>query len=293
LSPKLPAAIAAGTGFGMQDDFPLALHTWTIDTTPLPIALEAARQAGFDAVELRRSDIVHCFERGLDRAQVVEILQKSGIPVGILGTEYGWFFARADEQRRLFAVLRETCEIATRVGCQMIMSAPGQVVGTVADAIAATRIAGEIVGEFGLRLALEFNSQHDVVNNTGVLREIIEGAGHAHCGMLLDAYHLFRSGGIAHGLRFVRAEELFLFQYSDVPPNPAPGIRRPIDRLPPGDGVIDWDELFRLLRAIGYRGFLSYEAPNPALWARSPYDVAAEGARRTRALLDRAAKPLA
>ena len=220
LSPKLPAAIAAGTGFGMQDDFPLALHTWTIDRTPLPIALEAARQAGFDAVELRRSDIVHCFERGLDRAQVVEILQKSGIPVGVLGTEYGWFFAQPEEQRRLFAVLRETCEIATCVGCQMIMSAPGQLVGTVADAIAATRIAGEIVGEFGLRLALEFNSQHDVVNNTGVLREIIEGAGHAHCGMLLDAYHLFRSGGIAHGLRFVRGDELFLFQYSDVPPNP-------------------------------------------------------------------------
>ena len=44
LSPKLRAAIAAGTGFGMQDDFPLALHTWTIDTTPLPIALEAARR---------------------------------------------------------------------------------------------------------------------------------------------------------------------------------------------------------------------------------------------------------
>ncbi|MGH7070060.1 MAG: sugar phosphate isomerase/epimerase family protein, partial [Acetobacteraceae bacterium] len=89
------------------------------------------------------------------------------------------------------------------------------------------------------------------------------------------------------GLRGVQGAELFAFQYSDVPPNPAPGVRRPIDRLPPGDGVLDWSELFGLLREIGYRGYLSYEAPNPVLWARSPYDVAAEGYRKTRTLLDR------
>ena len=32
----------------------LALHMWTIDTTPLATALDAARQGGYDAVELRR-----------------------------------------------------------------------------------------------------------------------------------------------------------------------------------------------------------------------------------------------
>ena len=152
----------------------------------------------------------------------------------------------------------------------MIMSAPGQLTGTVAQAIAATRIAGEIVGEYGLRLALEFNSQHPVVNRTEVLREIIAGAGHDHCGMLLDAYHLYRSQGVARGLSDVRGDEIFVFQYSDVPPNPEIGVRRPIDRLSPGDGVLDWAELFSLLRDIGYRGYLSYEAPNPALWERSP-----------------------
>jgi len=29
----------------------LALHMWTIDTTPLATALDAAKQGGFDAVE--------------------------------------------------------------------------------------------------------------------------------------------------------------------------------------------------------------------------------------------------
>jgi sugar phosphate isomerase/epimerase len=271
----------------MTNEFQLALHTWTIDTTPLEVALDVTGKAGFDAIELRRSDFVRCFERGQTRDQVIETIRASGTRLGILGTEYGWFFAVPDEQRRLFEVLRETCETAVSLGCELIMSAPGQVVGSVADAIVATRIAGDIVGEYGLRLALEFNSQHPVVNSTAVLRDILSGAGHSHCGMLLDAYHLFRSQGIAKGLADVSGDEIFVFQYSDVPQNPAPGVRRPIDRLQPGEGVLDWNELFSLLRDIEYRGYLSYEAPNPALWGRPPLEVAVEGFGRTRDLLDR------
>lgn len=269
----------------MSDAFQLALHSWTTDTTPLPKVLEAAREAGYDAVELRRLDFVRCFEQGQSRDKVVATIAGSGIPLGVLGTEYGWFFAAGEEQRRLFGVLRETCEIAVELGCDMIMSAPGQLVGTIEDAIAATKIAGDIVGEYGLRLALEFNSQHPVVNSTDVLREIVAGAGHPQCGLLLDAYHLHRGPGVAAGLAGVSGEEIFVFQYSDVPPVPEAGVRRPIDRLAPGDGMVYWEELLGLLRTIGYRGYLSYEAPNPVLWQRPAAEVALDGLIRTRALL--------
>ena len=38
----------------------LALHTWTVDTTPLADALAAAKAGGFHAVELRRTDFKRC-----------------------------------------------------------------------------------------------------------------------------------------------------------------------------------------------------------------------------------------
>lgn len=270
--------------------FKTALHTWTIHTTRLETCLDAAAKAGFDAIEIRRSDIVDCYEQGLSKDDVISMMRDSDILIGVLGTEYGWFFTPPEEQERLFGVLRETCEIAKAVGCDMIMSAPGQVTGTVDDAIASTRIAGAIVAEYGLKLALEFNSQHPVVNRTAVLREIIEGAGHVNCGMLLDAYHLHRGEGISAGLDGVSGEELFAFQYSDVPRHPTAGVRRPIDRLVPGKGVIDWDKLFDRLSEIGYDGYLSYEAPNPDLWERSPYEVCVEGVEVTRALLSSAVR---
>ena len=85
----------------------LALHMWTIDTTPLATALDAAKQGGFDAVELRRTDFKRCFDAGMSNAQVLDLIKKSGIPVGVLGVEYGWLFATGEESKRLFKVFRE------------------------------------------------------------------------------------------------------------------------------------------------------------------------------------------
>jgi 2-keto-myo-inositol isomerase len=263
----------------------LALHMWTIDTTPLATALDAARAAGFDAVELRRIDFTRCFETGMSNAQVLDLIRKSGIPVGVLGVEYGWLFATGEESKRLFKVLRETCENAVALGCAMLMSAPGQVSGPIKDAIKYLREAGDIATEYGLRLAIEFNSQHDVLNKLAVLRELIEGAGKPNCGYLIDAYHFARSGAPGRGFEDVPAKHIFCFQYSDLSPNPVTGMRRPTDRLPPGKGVIRWREVLGLLVEKNYSGYLSYEAPNPEQWARSPYDVAREGAELTRKLL--------
>ena len=86
----------------------LALHMWTIDTTPLETALDAAKQGGFDAVELRRTDFKRCFDAGMSNAQVLDIVKKSGIPCGVLGVEYGWLFATGEESKRLFKVFRES-----------------------------------------------------------------------------------------------------------------------------------------------------------------------------------------
>ena len=98
----------------------LALHMWTIDTTPLATALDAARDAGYDAVELRRIDFKRCYEAGMSNAQVLEIVRKSGVTVGVLGVEYGWLFAKGDDSKRIFGVFRESCENAKALGCDML-----------------------------------------------------------------------------------------------------------------------------------------------------------------------------
>jgi 2-keto-myo-inositol isomerase len=53
----------------------LALHTWTIDTTPLGLALEAIRQGGYDAAELRRTDFKRCYEAGMTNDEVLDMIR--------------------------------------------------------------------------------------------------------------------------------------------------------------------------------------------------------------------------
>lgn len=263
----------------------LALHTWTIDTTPLATALDAIRAAGYAAAELRRTDFKRCYDAGMTNDQVLDLIKASGVTVGVLGVEYGWLFASGDESRRIFEDFRVSCANAVALGCPQLMSAPGPFSGPLDDAIGHLRTAADIAGEYDLKLSIEFNSQHPVLNSVEAQRELVSGAGKANVGLLLDAYHLARSGRPGRGFADVPAEDIMHFQYSDLPANPVTGVARPTDRLPPGQGVIDWKAVFGLLAEKRYTGLISYEAPNPALWARPPHEVCREGVVLTEALL--------
>jgi 2-keto-myo-inositol isomerase len=186
----------------------LALHTWSVDTTPLEHALAAARAGGFDAVELRRLDFERCFKQGMRNGEVLDLIRAARIPVCTLGCEYGWLFATGAESVRLFDVLEETCENAVALDCPLVMCAPGQNVGPKSDAIENLKRGGDICGKYGLKLAIEFNSQHAVINCIPVLREILDGAGRPNAGMLLDAYHLERSGAGGRGFADVARDEI-------------------------------------------------------------------------------------
>jgi sugar phosphate isomerase/epimerase len=262
----------------------IALHTWTLDTTPFPAALRAAKVAGFDAVEIRRVDFLRMFAEGLSNAAVLDLIRENGLPVAAVGVEYGWFFAQGDEQKRLFAAFRESCADAVALGCPLLMSAIGPGAGTVDVAVDNVRRASELAGAFDLQLTVEFQYLHPGVASVDALRDILHRAGRANVRLLLDAYHLQRCGRGGRGFDDIPAQEISYAQFSDVPDAPVPSMPA-TDRLPPGQGVADWRGFFGLLAEKNYRGYLSYEAPNPVQWARAPEVVACEGLAATRAAL--------
>ena len=259
----------------------IALHTWTIDTTPLEQALAAAKAGGFDAVELRRVDFVR-------HPDALDLVKKSGLPVACVGVEPGWLLSmKGDEQERLFGVFSESCQAAVALDCPMLMSATGPGAASLDEVVANIRRAGAIAAGFKLRLAVEYQFAHPVVKSLDILRDLLARAGEKSVGLLLDAYHLQRGGRPGAGFSDVPEAEIFYVQYSDVPDAP-PNGPPPVDRLPPGRGVVRWTDLFQLLAAKNYDGYVSYEAPNPAHWERPAADVAAEGAEAIRRALAKA-----
>src|SRR2546425_1053745 len=204
--------------------------------------------------------------------------------VACVGVEMGWMFADDNERRRLLQAFAESCRWAAELGCSTVMSASDRGRGDLVRAAANVREAGDIAAAHRVKLAIEFNSQAEQLNNLDVMRGIVRKASHPSCGLLLDTYHLGRSGATLSAIDDVALAEIAYVQYSDVPRTGLePG--KALDRLPPGLGSVPFKEIFGLLDRKGYRGFMSYEAPNPAAWARPADEVAREALEATRACL--------
>jgi 4-hydroxyphenylpyruvate dioxygenase len=261
-----------------------AMHTWTLDTTPLGDVLRVVRETGWDAIELRRVDFMRAAEAGEPAERVIERVRASGVPVACVGVELGWMWARGDERTRLFRVFDEQCARAAALGCATVMTASDRGRGDLRDAAANVREVGDIAARHGVRVAVEFNSQAEQLNALAPMRELLAVAGHLRCGLLLDAYHLIRSGGKPGDMDDVAAAEIVYVQFSDVPRSGlVPGAAT--DRLPPGAGAVPFREFFATVAAKGYAGYASYEAPNPQAWARPPSEVAREALAASRAVL--------
>ena len=262
----------------------LALHTWTLDTTPLSDVVAVAQTAGWDAIELRRLDYNRARDAGRAATWVEDTVRRSGLPVACVGVEFGWMWADGAERARLLTVFDEQCARAKALGCSTVMSPVDKGTGDVARAATSVREVGAIAARHGVKLAVEFNSQCDQLNTLERVREVLAKAAHPSCGLLFDAYHMQRSGGSPRSLDDVRGDEIVYVQFSDVPRGE---IKRGevLNRLPPGQGCVPFKEFFAAVRATGYSGFMSYEAPNPDAWARPPREVAAEGLAATHAVL--------
>jgi len=264
----------------------LALHTWTLDTTPLAEVLRVIRTTGWDAVELRRADWTRAAEAGQPADHVERLVRASGLPVACVGVELGWMWAEGDERRRLLAVFDEQCARAAALGCARVMSPVDRGRGDVARAAASVQEVGELAATRGVRLAVEFNSQAQQLNALAPMRELLARAAHPAVGLLLDTYHLWRSGATLADLAAVAPAEIAYVQFSDVPRSGLePG--QATDRLPPGQGIVPFREFFALVADKGYRDVVAYEAPHPAAWARPAEDVAREALAATRAVLPR------
>jgi 2-keto-myo-inositol isomerase len=262
---------------------PLALHTWTLDTTPLSRVLEIARETGWPAIELRRLDFVRAAERGQTPEAVLDQVGSSGLATACVGVELGWMFATGDERARLLRAFDESCGWAKALGCRTVMSPVDRGSGDLGRAVASVAEVGDIAARHGVRLALEFNSLCEQFNSLASVRETLAKVRHPHVGLLVDAYHMGRSGAHPSALDDVPADDIAYVQFSDVPRS---GLvaGQALNRLPPGQGSVPFPAFFAALERKGYAGYCSYEAPNPAAWARDPTDVAREALEATRAV---------
>ena len=215
---------------------------------------------------------------------VLDLVRAAGLPVSAMGVEYGWIFSTGAERERLLGVFRECLRERRRARLRHDDERDR---------------SGRGVDRRGGR-------QHPPRRRD---RRQLRPAAHARIPVPA-------SGGAQprHPARADRARRLEQCRPAARRLSPAarraagaglrgrarrgdllrPVQRRarrtaaglpPVDRLPPGQGVVDWTGLFGLLAEKGYDGWLSYEAPNPAHWQQPAAETAKQGAEAARRAL--------
>jgi sugar phosphate isomerase/epimerase len=254
-----------------------ALNLATIRPGTLEEKLYAAATAGFSAVGLLRQEMEAAGDEGLEE------LHLSQLAVSELTGLSGWM--DADRNTRAIALVEaeRTFEMAARLGCPLVNAWPSPQAVDLLAAAARFQELCRTAELLEIRVGLEFLGTREHLNDLAGAWEVIEAAGVANGGLVIDTFHFYRGGSALEMLDPIPGEKIFLVQVSDCVDLP----RRELEdrhRVYPGTGAIPLEPLLGAVRGKGYSGYYSLELHNEAYWQEDPLTVAREGLRAMRNL---------
>lgn len=259
----------------------LALCVQTPEVEPiLPVALLSgafedklakAARLGADGVELMAVDPAR-----LEAAEVRAALARHGLQVAAIGsggvkfaTGLTLLHAQPECAEQALRRLQELIDLAAALGAPLVTV--GSLRGTQAPVgpdgrarlVEALRRACTHAASRGVRLVVEPLNRYeaDLINNAEQGLAFVNEVSHPALGLLLDTFHvnIEEASWTEPFRRVMAAGRLWHVHLGDN------------NRLPPGQGLIDFAAIVRTLRQIGYTGWLSAE-----LLARPDPDTAAE-----------------
>ncbi len=227
--------------------------------------LQAAREAGFDQVEIWREDVdasrqgaAHLAQQGLGFTNLQVLRDFTGAP--------------GELRRQKRDELRQFIEMAQALGCDTL------------QAPATTRedcIAGQIdedlrwlaseAARFDMRIMYEPMAWCSVDNTLPKAWERLQRLDQPNIGLVVDLFHICALGGDASHLDNIPAERIYEVQLCDMAVQPSPQDKEAIMTLAkhhrqlPGAGIIDIGSFVDKLKSANYQGPIGIEVFNDDL----------------------------
>lgn len=232
---------------------------------PLEAVLDGVAAAGFAAIGLD-----HYSLGDRDPKRVASALRERGLVCSDLG------IVRLGELRR--ADVKALTGAAAALGAGLCIAAAYRTL-TRDDAVRDLCAAADLLAPAGIRLAFEFTSYGNPTSLADAVA-ICEEVGWERCGVLVDAWHVFRGGESLADLAALDGGRIALVHVDDGAAEPLPDalLDGRFHRLPPGAGAFPLDAFFDALAAAGYDGPVGVEVLSEELRRLPP----AEGARLLR-----------
>jgi sugar phosphate isomerase/epimerase len=146
----------------------------------------------------------------------------------------------------------------------------------------------ELGKQMGLVAHLEIWGGSQTLSRISEAAYVAIEAAHPDACLLLDCFHIYKSGCGFTGIRMLNGAALHVFHINDYPADPPREKATDADRVFPGDGVAPLGSLLHDLQAIGFRGALSLELFNREYWKQDGLTIAKTGLQKLQAVVRKA-----
>jgi 4-hydroxyphenylpyruvate dioxygenase len=255
--------------------------------------LVAAREAGFDGVEIFEPDLVaspHSPEAIRARAEqlgvTLDLYQPFRDFEGVGPDLLEQNLRRASAK---FALMNRL-GIETMLLCSNVATARS---GDEQLSAAQLRRLGDLADHHGVRVAYEALAWGRFVDSYETAARIVRLADHPRIGVCLDSFHILSKGHNPEAIETIPADKIFFVQLADAPLLSLDVLSwSRHHRLFPGEGGFDLGGFMAHLIRTGYDGPVSLEVFNDTFRQADPLATARDARRSLRWLEDRAAHSL-
>ncbi len=271
--------------------WPIALNTSTIRPATLQQKIDAAANAGYDAIEPWIDDIENHEKSGGNLNDLGKAIRDKGLSVpNVIGL---WNCMPEGEEAFAASLpaTRERMRRAADIGSKHVAAIPAPDRADF-DLAWGSHVYKELLrigkDDYGITVAFEFIGFLKGVYRLGQASAIALDTNDEDACLIADTFHLFRGDSGFKSVRHLQGSFIANFHFNDVPDKPERTAQGDEHRIYPGDGILPLEQLCRDLVAINYQGPLSLELFNREHWEQNPNEVARIGLDKTRAVISAA-----
>jgi sugar phosphate isomerase/epimerase len=230
-------------------------------------AIDLAQQTGFGGIDFDIREVALLAEKeGVDNVR--RLFDQAGVRPGQWGLPVAWNREEA-QWRQDLADLPRLAAIGRELGCLRTATwVPPNSTERAFDEnfewhVQRFRPIAEVLKKEGVRLGLEFigpqtlrtPDRYAFIYDLPGMMALGEAIGTGNVGLLLDAWHLYTSGGSIDDLDKITAEDIVTVHVNDAPEGLTMETYLDLDRrLPMETGVMDLPGFMRKLQSLGYDG---------------------------------------
>jgi len=269
----------------------LALNGATTMRADLATDLQAAKEAGFDYLEIWAAKL-RGFLKERSAAELKDLFSESGLaPLSINSIEHITF-----RDAQAYDAIKRECEelsaIAAAVGCPCIVVVPGRLPkggatreNVIGESIKVLTELCDISAAHNVALAFEFLGQTDCsVPTLDLAAEIVREVNRKDLGVVIDSFHFYAGNSTFDMIESLDPEMIRIFHINDAEDLPREQLEDR-HRLLPGLGILPLAQMLSSFRKIGYDKVASVEIFRPEYWERDPFTLARDARVATERVL--------